>query len=131
MGELLVACVEGAERQPGRHVALEHIRLVIRTYHDSGNSQGMRTAAAILAAHFDRLERYEPAATVAGFAIDPLNTAGLPELHIATAHLREVLGDPTYESLARDGTTMTAAAIATYACDHIDQALTELKAVSK
>jgi hypothetical protein len=129
---ILAAALSRLESEHGDpFAALEHIRLVIRTYHDSGNSQGMRTAAAILAAHFDRLERYESAATAAGFAIDPLNTAGLPELNIAVAHLREVLGDPTYESLAREGKTMTAAGIATYACDHIDQALIELKAVSK
>jgi len=44
-------------------------------------------------------------------------------------HLREALGDQTYESLAREGETMTAAAIATYTCDHIDQARADLNAV--
>jgi hypothetical protein len=43
------------------------------------------------------------------------------------AHLREVLGDQTYESLARRGETMTTAAMATYAYDQIDQARTELE----
>ena len=37
----------------------------------------------------------------------------------------------TYESLARTGETMTTAAVATYAYDEIDQARTELNAVSK
>jgi hypothetical protein len=36
-----------------------------------------------------------------------------------------------YESLARKGETMTTAAMATYAYDQIDQARTELKALSK
>jgi hypothetical protein len=45
----------------------------------------------------------------------------------AITHLRDVLGDPAYESLARTGETMTAAAIATYAYDQIDQARTELE----
>ena len=46
-------------------------------------------------------------------------------------HLRDVLGDQTYESLARKGETMTTAAMATYAYDQIDQARAELNAVSK
>jgi hypothetical protein len=37
-------------------------------------------------------------------------------------HLRDVLGDQAYESLARKGETMTTAAMATYAYDQIDQA---------
>ena len=47
------------------------------------------------------------------------------------AHLREVLGDETYESLAREGEKMTTAAMATYAYDQIDQARAELNAVLK
>ena len=47
------------------------------------------------------------------------------------AHLRDVLGDQTYESLARKGEAMTTAAMVTYAYDQIDQARTELNAVSK
>ena len=92
----------------------------------------MRNPLAILAALFDRLGRYEPAATIAGFAaVNPLAAAAVPELSTAITHLREVLGDQTYESLARKGETMTIAAMATYAYDQIDQARTELNAVSK
>jgi hypothetical protein len=40
--------------------------------------------------------------------------------------LREVLGDETYQSLARRGETMTTAEIVAYAYDQIDQARTEL-----
>jgi hypothetical protein len=47
------------------------------------------------------------------------------------AHLRDVLGDQTYESLTRKGETMTTAAMASYAHHQIDQARTELNAVSK
>jgi hypothetical protein len=36
-------------------------------------------------------------------------------------------GNPTYESLARKGEAMTAAAMATYAYDQIDEARTELE----
>jgi hypothetical protein len=46
-------------------------------------------------------------------------------------HLRDVLGDQNYESLARKGETMTAAAMVTYAYDQIDQARAILNAVSK
>ncbi len=47
------------------------------------------------------------------------------------AHLREVLGDASYESLARKGEGMTTAAALAYAYDQIDQARAELNAVSK
>jgi hypothetical protein len=47
---------------------------------------------AILAALLDGIGRYEPAATIAGFAFSPL-TAALPEFSVAIAHLRDVLGD--------------------------------------
>jgi hypothetical protein len=40
---------------------------------------------------------------------------------LAIAHLREVLGNPAYETLAHDGELMTTAAMATYAYDQIDQ----------
>ena len=92
----------------------------------------MRGTLATLAALLDRLGRYESAATIAGFAlVSPLAAVAHPEVNTAIAHLREVLGDQTYESLARKGETMTTAAMVTYAYDQIDQARTELNAVSK
>jgi hypothetical protein len=51
--------------------------------------------------------------------------------HSSIAHLRDVLGDQTYEALARKDEVMTTAAMAVYAYDQIDQARTELEAVSK
>ena len=111
--------------------AFDYLTLAIRNYHDSGNVVTIRVPLAVLAAVFDRLERYEPAATIAGFAISPFTAAATPELNAAIAHLREVLGDQTYESLARKGEMMTTAAITTYAFDQIDQARAELNAVSK
>ena len=97
----------------------------------AGNTTTIRAPLAVLAALFDRLGRYEPAATIAGFALSPLTAAAVPEINTAIAHLRDVLGDQTYESLARKGETMTTAAMVTYAYDQIDQARTELNAVSK
>ena len=64
-------------------------------------------------------------------AINPLTTANLPEINTEITHLREVLGDQAYESLARKGEAITASAMATYAYDQIDQARIELNAVSK
>ena len=65
--------------------------------------------------------------TIAGFALSPVSAATSPEITTAIAHLRDVLGDPAHESLARKGETMTTAAMATYAYDQIDQARTTLE----
>ena len=108
--------------------AFDHLTLAIHNYHDSGNITSMRSPLASLAALFDRLGRYEPAATIAGFAYSPLTA---PQLSTAITQLRDVLGEATYESLARNGETMTTAEMVTYAYDQIDQARAELNAVSK
>ena len=68
---------------------------------------------------------------MAGFALSPFSAATVPEITISITHLRDVLGEATYESLAHKGETMTTAAIVTYALDQIDQARTELKTDSK
>jgi hypothetical protein len=65
-----------------------------------------------LAFQLDRLGRYEAAATIAGFALSPGTAITFPEVETAIAHLRDALGDRMYESLARDGEVMTAAAMA-------------------
>jgi hypothetical protein len=91
----------------------------------------LRAALALLAACLDRLGRHEPAAVIGGFAVDRLTAAWIPEIDITITHLRAVLGDEIYDSLARKGETMTTAAMATYASDQIDQARAELNGVSK
>jgi hypothetical protein len=111
--------------------ALDHVTLAIRNYHDAGNTTMIHGAVAVVATIFDRLGHHEPAATIAGFAFDPVTAAWMPEIDITIAHLRDVLGDENYESLARAGETMTTAAMATYAYDQIDQARAALNAVSK
>ena len=134
------------EAEHGRTAsAFDHLALAIRNYHDSGNPVNVRSPLAVLAALFDRLGRYEPAATIAGFALSPLSAhpadhhrrnrpgrpahslAGFPEVTTAITHLRDVLAEATYESLARKGETMTTAEMVTYAYDQIDQARTELE----
>jgi predicted ATPase/class 3 adenylate cyclase len=111
--------------------ALEYFRMAIGNHHESGNITMISTPLAILAAHFDRLGCCEPAATLAGFAFSPVTARSFPELSATIAHLRDVLGDQTYESLAHKGETMTTAAMVTYAYAQIDQARAELNAVSK
>ena len=111
--------------------AFDHLTLTIRNWHNSGDTTTLRVPLAILAVLFDRLGRYEPAATIAGFALSPFSASAVPEITTAITHLRDVLGEATYESLARKGETMTTAEMTTYAYDQIDQARTELNAVSK
>jgi hypothetical protein len=126
---MFVARIEGEYGDSLR--ALHHIDVAIHNYHDSGNPTTMRMPMAILVTVLDRMGRYDPAATVAGFASTPFAATIAPELLTATAHLRDVLGNQTYESLARKGETMTTAEMVAYAYDQIDQARAELNAVSK
>ncbi|MBV8294050.1 MAG: hypothetical protein JOY55_20000, partial [Mycobacterium sp.] len=87
----------------------------------------IRSPLATLAVFLGRLGRLEPAATIAGFAFSPLTASAFPQLSTAIILLRGVLGNQTYESLARKGETMTTAAMMTYAYDQIDQARTTLE----
>jgi predicted ATPase/class 3 adenylate cyclase len=129
---LLATVLSRLEAEHGDPLAaLDHITLGIRSLYDSGNVGLIRNALATLAVLLDRLGRLEPAATIAGFAFSPLTVSAFPQLSTAITHLRDVLGEATYETLARKGETMTTAAMVTYAYDQIDQARTELKAVSK
>jgi hypothetical protein len=107
--------------------AFDHLTLAIRNFHNCGDATTIRIPLAVLAVLFDRLGRYEPAATIASFALSPMAAAGVPEITTAITHLRDVLGDQAYESLARKGETMTTTALVTYAFDQIDQARTELE----
>jgi tetratricopeptide (TPR) repeat protein len=107
--------------------AFDHLTLAIRNYHNSGDPTTIHVPLAVLAVLFDRLGRYEPAATIVGFALSPLVAAGVPEITTAITHLREALGEQVYESLARKGETMTSAEMVAYAYDQIDQARMELE----
>jgi predicted ATPase len=110
--------------------AFDHLTLVIRNCYNAGDTTAIRWPLDVLAVVFDRLARYEPAATVAGFALSPLSWAAFPEITTAVTHLRDVLGEATYESLARKGETMTTSAMVTYAYGQIDQARTALEHLS-
>jgi len=113
--------------------AFDYFTVAIANFHDSGDAYMLRAPLGFLATFFDRLGRYEPAATIAGFVVSsPLAALSvMTEFGTAITHLRNVLGEATYESLARKGETMTTAAVVAYAYDQIDQARTELNAVSK
>ncbi len=111
--------------------ALDHLTRAIRNHCDSGSFSLMLTPMTILASVLDRLGRYKPAATISGFASTPFTRGSFPEMNELIAHLRDVLGDQTYESLAHQGQQMTTAAIATYAYDQIDQARADLKGASE
>jgi predicted ATPase/class 3 adenylate cyclase len=111
--------------------ALDYVSLAIRNFHDSGSFSILPSAIAILATLLDRLDRYGAAATISGFAATAFTLITNPEFDTTITHLRDVLGDQTYESLAHKGETMTTAEMVTYAYDQIDQARAELNAVSK
>jgi predicted ATPase len=111
--------------------ALDHIGLAIRHLHDSGNIVTIRSPLTNLAIFLDRLGRSEAAAIIAGFAFSPLTAASFPNINTAIAHLRQMLGEVAYASLARMGEVMSTAAMVSYAYDQIDQARAELNAVSK
>ena len=110
--------------------ALDHITLAIRNCYDSGNVAVIRSPLTTLAVLLDRLGRLDRQPPSPGFAFSPFTASTFPQLGTAIAHLSEVLGDQTYESLARKGETMTTAEMVTYAYDQIDQARAELNAVS-
>jgi predicted ATPase len=113
-------------------VALDNVTLAVRHYHDAGNIPQMRAALGLLVTILDRRGRHESAAVVAGFScVAPTAAAVVSDFRTTIAHLHDVLGDHTYEALAREGETMTMTAMVTYAYDQIDQARAELKAVSK
>jgi predicted ATPase/class 3 adenylate cyclase len=110
--------------------SLDYLTLAIGNMHDSGNTTTIRSPLAVLSSLCDRFGRHESAATIAGFAFVPLTVAAVPEFNAAITHLREVLGGPTYESLVREGQTMTTAEMVGYAHDQIDWLRSQLTAVS-
>ena len=109
----------------------QYLTLAISHYYDAGNVANLQNPLAILACQLDRLGRHEQAAIISGFAATAFALASYPQLNTTIAHLRDVLGDQTYESLAHKGQTMTTAAMATYAFDQIDQARAQFNVVSE
>jgi predicted ATPase/class 3 adenylate cyclase len=102
--------------------------VLIRRYYDVGNMALLTNPLGILASMLDGLGHHEQAAIISGFATSLFSRASYPQLNTMITHLRDVLGDETYESLARTGETMTTADMVAYAYDQIDRAKTKLKA---
>jgi hypothetical protein len=110
---------------------LQYLIVAIRRYYDVGNMILLRNPLAILVSILDRLGQHQQAAIISGFAATAFTRASYPEMNTTITHLREVLGDKTYESLARTGETMTTADMVAYAYDQIDQTRAALNAASK
>jgi predicted ATPase len=106
--------------------ALGYATSSIRNLYDSGNFYIAKNSFGALAALFDRLGYHEAAARLSGFADSSFVRAGFPEVAAAIDHLRELLGDDSYEALARDGKNMSNAEIAAYAFEQIDRVRAEL-----
>ncbi|MGA9494116.1 MAG: adenylate/guanylate cyclase domain-containing protein, partial [Mycobacterium sp.] len=104
----------------------EYLTVAIHHYDDAGNVANLRNPLALFVGVLDRLGHHEQAATISGFATSAFTLVSYPQLNTTITHLRDVLGDQTYESLAHEGETMTAAAMVTYAYDQIDRARTGL-----
>jgi hypothetical protein len=104
----------------------DYIATSIRNYFNAGNHSLLPQAMAVLANYLDRLGHHHPAATISGFSTTTFARVYFPEIEDTITHLREVLGDKTYESLAHSGATMTNAAMANYALEQIDLARADL-----
>jgi tetratricopeptide (TPR) repeat protein len=111
----------------GNHLEVfDNLAPTIRNHHDSGSFSLLPQPLAVLTIALDRLKRYEPAATISRFATTAFTSAAFPEIGSAIDHLRDVLGDEAYQSLASAGASMTSAAMTAYALEQIDRARTDL-----
>ena len=110
---------------------LQYLVVAIRHYYDAGNTANLKNPLAVLTCLLDTLGHHEGAATISGAAVSAFTYASLPQLDMTIAHLRDVLGEQIYDSLARKGAVMSTAEMATYAHDQIDQARAELTAVAE
>lgn len=102
--------------------AFTFLTAAIRSLYNSDSVSILPIALATLAAVFDRLGRYETAATLSGFAVSPVTRVGLPEIDTTITHLRAVLGDGIYDARAHAGSIMTNAEMTSYALEQIDLA---------
>jgi tetratricopeptide (TPR) repeat protein len=106
--------------------ALDYLALAIQTYYDSGSLSFVSGPLGYLAVVFDRLGYYEQAATISTFSVSDISRATYPEIDLAIAHIRGVLGEHRYELCEQAGAEMTDAARAAYALDQIERVRTQL-----
>lgn len=102
--------------------ALEYVTIALSRFYNTGHFSVLPSAIAVLASILDRLGLYEAAATISVSASTAFAGATYPEIHATLAHVRHVLGDDTYEDLAREGASMSSAVLAAYALEQIDSA---------
>ncbi|MCA4722897.1 ATP-binding protein [Mycolicibacterium fortuitum] len=108
--------------------AFGYIAQTVRHYYDSGTTELMRVTLGLLAALLVRLGIHEPATTIMGFTTAAIGYPSFPEISAAITHLRNVLGEERYQSLAMAGATMTTTEIADYAFEQIDRGRSHLAA---
>ena len=111
--------------------ALEYATIALTRFYNTGHFSVLPSAIAVLASILDRLGLYEAAATISVSASTAFAGATYPEIHATLAHVRHVLGDDTYEHLARKGESMSSAVLAAYALEQIDLARAELSAAEQ
>jgi hypothetical protein len=110
---------------------LDFIAMSIHNYLDAGNYFLLPQPMAVLAYYFDHIGLYETAATLSGFAATSFATIYILETEATITHLREVLGDERYNSLADAGANMSNAAMASYALDQVELARATLQSESQ
>lgn len=106
--------------------AFDYLTLAIRHFYDAGSFAHLRVPLAILSTVFDRLGHHQPAATISAFAATSLTRSGVLEINSTISHLREVLGDEVYESLASAGAQISNTEMVHYAFEQIDRARAHL-----
>ncbi|MFG1934159.1 ATP-binding protein [Mycobacterium sp. NPDC048908] len=100
--------------------ALDYATSAVRRFYNSGSFWLAASGLAVLSGLFDRLQQYEAAAILSACGTNPFAVSTYPELQGTIGHLREVLGDDTYESFRSIGEAKTDAALIAFAFEQID-----------
>jgi hypothetical protein len=103
---------------------LDFLASAIRSFYDAGTYAHMVSPLGVLGAHLSRLEMFEQAAVLIGFAQTVFARATFPEVDATAEHLRSVLGNDEYTRLSNLGQDMSNPSIAQYALEQIDRART-------
>jgi hypothetical protein len=111
-----------ANSQGNLNEALKYATIALTRFYDSGHLSVLPSGFAVLASVLERLQLYEPAAVISAPASTPFSGAAYPELHTTVVRLRSALGDQTYDRLARQGASMSRAALCAYCLEQIDRA---------
>lgn len=110
--------------------ALNNLEIATRIRYDAGSFSLMDSPMATLVMVLDRLNCYEEAARVTGQAVSPMSQRVYPELRPVLTHLRDVLGEVTFDELTEAGATMSTAEMAAYALTLIERARARLESAT-